>query len=296
MSDPALPITEELLWLYELSLTLGQSLDPHATARSFLKTLTARRNLTGGAIWWREEGSDELFLLDALPRAQTAATPLALTNPVWLLSRSGQPRVLRNGEEDFAATGCAGSETEQSCALYPLGDSGVLLMRSAAVDVFTPRMLGQMRAVTSKLATALQGGLAHLRLQRSEAALRESEERLRTILDNVDGYIYLKDPQGRYLFANQAVRDLWRVGMDDIAGKGDESFFDAATTDNIRRNDRRVLEQGESLRTEETNTVPLTGRTATYQTTKRPLLRADGTVYALCGISIDITLRKQAQA
>ncbi|WP_315983752.1 PAS domain-containing protein [Aliamphritea spongicola] len=52
----------------------------------------------------------------------------------------------------------------------------------------------------------------------------ESEYKLRTILDNVDAYIYLKDTEGRYLFANKAVRELWRAAMEDIIGSPDERF------------------------------------------------------------------------
>ncbi len=132
--------------------------------------------------------------------------------------------------------------------------------------------------------------------KRAEQELRASENKLLTILENVDAYIYLKDATGKYLFANRLVRDLWRVdAMEDIVGFGDEKFFDDATAANIRRNDRRVLESGETIRAEEFNTVPSTGKTAIYQSTKLPLRREDGSIYALCGISIDITDRKRAE-
>ena len=133
------------------------------------------------------------------------------------------------------------------------------------------------------------------RRQASEA-LRQSEGLLRTVLDNVDAYIYLKDLQGRYLFANRAVLDLWDASIDDIVGAGDERFFDAPTAAQIRDNDRRVLVGGETLRVEELNTVPRSGQTASYLSTKLPLRREGGTIYALCGISVDITERKANEA
>ncbi|MEW8211267.1 MAG: PAS domain S-box protein, partial [Candidatus Thiodiazotropha taylori] len=46
-------------------------------------------------------------------------------------------------------------------------------------------------------------------IERVRKQLIESEHEMRTILDNVDAFIYLKDMQGNYLFANQRVRDLW---------------------------------------------------------------------------------------
>ena len=122
-------------------------------------------------------------------------------------------------------------------------------------------------------------------------SLRESENKLLTILDNVDAYIYLKDKEGRYVFANAPVRSLWHASMAEIIGHGDEKFFDVATAENIRRTDRRVLDGGETLREEELHTVTQSGSTACYQSTKLPLRHDDGSIYALCGISFDITER-----
>ena len=129
--------------------------------------------------------------------------------------------------------------------------------------------------------------------RQAEDALRASEARLFTILENVDACIYLKDLEGRYLFANRAVRDLWQIpDMAGIVGFGDERFFDAETAAQIRNNDRRVVESGETIRREEVNTVITTDKTNVYQSTKLPLRREDGTIYALCGISTDITALK----
>ena len=129
----------------------------------------------------------------------------------------------------------------------------------------------------------------------AENALRQSKEELRTILDGVEAYIYLKDTDGNYLFANAAVRKLWHADMDDIIGHGDEKFFDAETAANIRRNDRQVLVDGNTLRAEETNTVTATGLTFTYWSVKLPLRGEDGRIYALCGISTDISARKRME-
>ena len=125
--------------------------------------------------------------------------------------------------------------------------------------------------------------------------LRESESKLLTILDSLDAYVYVKDVQGRYLFANAPVRALWRASLPDIVGSSDERFFDAASVERIRNNDQRVLVLGETVRAVETNTVAETGQTASYQSTKLPLRREDGSVYALCGISIDMTERLRSE-
>ena len=131
--------------------------------------------------------------------------------------------------------------------------------------------------------------------KKAEQDFRGSEQKMFTILENLDAYIYLKDTEGRYLFANRSVRELWHASMEDLVGFGDEKFFDTATAANIRANDRRVLVDGETLRTEEINTVPTTGITTVFQSTKLPLRNDDGSIYALCGISIDVTEQRRIQ-
>lgn len=124
-----------------------------------------------------------------------------------------------------------------------------------------------------------------------------SEEKLSTILDSVNACIYLKDMQGHYLYGNRSVRELWQLQMQDIIGYGDEKFFDEATTAIIRANDRRVLDNGETIKTEDVNRLRSTGQTTVFHTTKLPLRRPDGSIYALCGISTDISdIRKTHEA
>jgi len=125
--------------------------------------------------------------------------------------------------------------------------------------------------------------------------LRASETRHATILDNVSAYIYLKDTQGRYLYANRLVRELFQCRLEQLVGRDDSSFFDAETVRQIRHNDARVLRDGETIRVEENNVDLLSGRRTIYWTVKLPLHDEQGNIYALCGISTDISERKEAE-
>jgi diguanylate cyclase (GGDEF)-like protein/PAS domain S-box-containing protein len=128
-----------------------------------------------------------------------------------------------------------------------------------------------------------------------EFALRATEQRLNSILDNVDAHIYLKDTEGRYIFANKLCLDLWQTSIENLIGRKDEDFFDAKMIPTIRANDQRVLVDGELVRAEETGIVSKTGKEATYWAVKIPLRDVDNHIYALCGISVDITERKHAE-
>jgi PAS domain S-box-containing protein len=128
-----------------------------------------------------------------------------------------------------------------------------------------------------------------------EASLRANEQRLNTILDNVDAYIYLKDTEGRYTFANKNCLALWHLPLEEVIGCTDEDFFDVEMAAIIRANDRKVLLEGEVIRGEETGATSKTGKQVTYWVVKIPLHRPDGSIYELCGISVDITDRKLAE-
>jgi diguanylate cyclase (GGDEF)-like protein/PAS domain S-box-containing protein len=147
----------------------------------------------------------------------------------------------------------------------------------------------------SHAALLLGGEIRNLLRQRAEATLRESERKLSVILESVDAYIYLKDKQGQYLFANRPVLELFNASLDQVVGQGDERFFDADSAAKLRENDSRVLIDGETLRREETNRSLNDGHDSTYLSVKLPLRNEAGEIYALCGISTDITERKQAE-
>jgi hypothetical protein len=137
--------TGELLLLYELSLNLGQSLDPIQTGRRFLKTLLSRRNLSTASIWWRDDaGTPEVLdetafdLLDAIPRGQYRQPRRPLTPLLCRLMLDAQVRVFAAGVPEYAELVSGATDTSVVCAIYPLGMDGLLLLESADPAQFTP--------------------------------------------------------------------------------------------------------------------------------------------------------------
>jgi PAS domain S-box-containing protein len=132
--------------------------------------------------------------------------------------------------------------------------------------------------------------------RQTEAGLRESEQKLALILENVEAYIYVKDTRGRYLFANRQVCELFGASLEEIVGQCDSQFFDTVTSAQMVENDSSVLRDGKTSRTEDVDLRLRDGRVLTVLSVKLPLRNAAGEVVALCGVSTDITERKQLQA
>src|SRR6185295_1698886 len=89
-------------------------------------------------------------------------------------------------------------------------------------------------------------------LVQAEAALQESEARLRAILDNSPGVIFLKDTRGRYLDVNLPFERLFGFSRDQLLGQTDEKIFPPEQAELFRANDRQVIRAGAALHFEET--------------------------------------------
>lgn len=123
--------------------------------------------------------------------------------------------------------------------------------------------------------------------------LQESERKLATILDTVGACIFIKDRALRYVYANRQTQELFGRPLDEIIGKGDEAFFDAATVVKVEADDRRVIEAGEKVTSEGTSLSADGVEPRTFLAIKIPLRDASGSTYGLCGIATDISERKR---
>lgn len=131
------------------------------------------------------------------------------------------------------------------------------------------------------------------RLEIAEMELAESQHRLQEILDNTTAVIYVKDLEGRYFTINRRYEELFGVGRDEIVGETDYKIFPASIADAFRINDRKVLETGAPLEFEEVATHQ--DGEHVYLSLKFPLRDTAGTIYAICGVSSDITERKEME-
>lgn len=129
--------------------------------------------------------------------------------------------------------------------------------------------------------------------KQAEEALQESEERLKSIIDNTTSVIYLKDRHGKYILINRQYETLFHITKDQIIGKTDYDVFPEEMSNALRENDRKVLEVGGPLEFEEI--VPHDDGIHTYISIKFPLRDSSGVPYGVCGISTDVTARKQAE-
>jgi PAS domain S-box-containing protein len=127
--------------------------------------------------------------------------------------------------------------------------------------------------------------------KRAEEAVRESRRLLQSIIDNSTAVIYVKDLQGRYLLVNRQFEETFHVTRESVAGRTDYHLFPKERADAYRAFDERVIAAGIPQEAEEE--VPHDDGVHTYISLKAPLCDQEGRPQAVCGISTDITERKQ---
>lgn len=121
-----------------------------------------------------------------------------------------------------------------------------------------------------------------------------NERLLQEMIDGSPSMIFLKDIEGRFVVINKILERLLGITRDELKGKTDYDLFPKEAADRYREYDRQVIETGRAIQVEEVAT--LQGREFVFLANKFPLHDEQGNIYAVCGISHDITERKRAAA
>jgi PAS domain S-box-containing protein len=126
----------------------------------------------------------------------------------------------------------------------------------------------------------------------AEEALRQSEERFAAFMDNLPGYAWMKDLQGRYVYVNEMVRRL--PGYRSL-GKTDAQIWPADLAAEYRANDEQVIATKKPLNTLE-HYFQLRGEKRYMAGSKFPIFDKTGAVALVGGAGVDITERIEAEA
>jgi PAS domain S-box-containing protein len=127
-------------------------------------------------------------------------------------------------------------------------------------------------------------------LEKTEAALRESEERFAAFMANTPTLTFIKDGMGRHLFVNRFFEERYGLPRADWENKTDFALFPLPSAVNFRRNDLRVIREGKPLDFEETFVRP-DGTREFWVTYKFPIPAPNGRRF-VGGIAIDFTEKR----
>ncbi|QJW97864.1 hybrid sensor histidine kinase/response regulator [Frigoriglobus tundricola] len=134
--------------------------------------------------------------------------------------------------------------------------------------------------------------------RRAEAALRESEERLRNVLEHIPCGVFWKDRASIYLGCNDRLaRDRGLAVAGEVIGRTDDDLTAVpAEADASRASDRLVIDSGTPLLDAEETCTLADGKAVTLLTSRVPMRDPAGRVIGVLGVYLDVTERKRLEA
>lgn len=140
----------------------------------------------------------------------------------------------------------------------------------------------------------------HLIASKAEVAklnlqIRDQIRYFEAILSSISDFAYVFNEEGRFVFINQSLLDLWGLKSDEAIGK---NFFDLKYPDDLaarlQRQIREVFETRQRV-TDETPYTSPTGVVGYYEYIFSPFFGAHGAVELVVGTTRNVTSRKQAE-
>jgi PAS domain S-box-containing protein len=140
-------------------------------------------------------------------------------------------------------------------------------------------------------------GISHDITQRKqmEEALRRSEERYRTIMDEIHDDYYENDLAGNYTFVNDAFCRSLGYTMKELIGKNFRDIRPPEEYQKINEAYNKLYRTGEPIKDLHFTFIRKDGSRGFAETSAFPLRNEKGETVGFRGVSRDITVRKQAE-
>ncbi len=132
--------------------------------------------------------------------------------------------------------------------------------------------------------------------QRAEAALRDSEQMYRQILDAITDMLLVKGQQSRIVWANRAFRDYYGMTNEELRDMIDAPFNDPDYTEQYIKDDAYVFNTGHTLTILEEPVTRHDGVVRQFDTIKSPIFNSEGEVVMTVGVLRDAAERKRVES
>jgi len=123
--------------------------------------------------------------------------------------------------------------------------------------------------------------------------LRASEERFALFMEHLPGAAWMKDLEGRYVYANTEGERIFHRTLAELCGKTDDEVFPPETAAQFKENDRLALRNGKGLQTIEI--LPQEDGLHYSVVYKFPILDQSGKSVMVGGIAIDVSEQRKAE-
>jgi PAS domain S-box-containing protein len=127
----------------------------------------------------------------------------------------------------------------------------------------------------------------------SIASNAKNKRDMQAIFDHSPTIIYIRDLDGSFIFVNHQFEKLLLEKRENIVGKKPHDVFDEDTANRMTFNDQLMIKNGTSFEYEEDYSS--NNKLYSFVSSKFPLYDNNNNIYAIAGISTDITERNQQE-
>ena len=175
---------------------------------------------------------------------------------------------------------------------------GALTIQSVQQAAFSDEDIAVLQTMADQLANAIENARLLAGRMLGEQRLATERNMLRTLIDNLQDYVYVKDRQSRFVINNLAhLRVLGAKTQEEVLGKIDFDFFPQELAAQYYADEQALMQSGQILKAREESVIDqTTGERQWVSSTKIPLHNAQGDVIGFVGFTQDITTRKAYEA
>jgi PAS domain S-box-containing protein len=134
--------------------------------------------------------------------------------------------------------------------------------------------------------------MQHFRSERKK--VKDSEEKLIAILNNIPDLAWLKDSDSKFTKVNQPFSSACGLAIPDIIGKTVYDVWPEKLAEQLAKDDFEILKTGKRLYKNEI-IFDRQNREIRLETIKTPIMNQDGKITGIVGIARDITEKKQME-
>jgi len=129
----------------------------------------------------------------------------------------------------------------------------------------------------------------------AEKALRESEEKYRTILENIEEGYYEVDLAGNFTFFNDSLRKMLGYRRDELLGMNNREYADKKTAEKIYKAFNRVYKTGKPKNIVDVEIISKNWGRRNIETSVSLMKDSQGNAIGFRGIFRDVTEHKRAE-
>jgi PAS domain S-box-containing protein len=165
------------------------------------------------------------------------------------------------------------------------------IQRRSQEQATVQKLNEQLEQKVAERTAALEGKI--IALEQTKAALKDSYNLLRSVIDASPHPIFVKDLQGRYQLMNSSGARRFNKQPEEVIGLNASALFSPEVCAKFQADEQRVITTGVAETLEET--IFINSEWRTYLTTRNIYCNSEGKVQGIVGFARDITALKQTQ-